>query len=367
MDEIVNTNSGIIGISELNLKIAALEERLSSAVLFEEDLQFQPYIAGPPVQNKDALYNRACASDGVTLDTWLKIWLDQIKKNSSTYDVKANSVEQVFAKFAYKPVIIAGSGPSLKKNAALLKDRNEIGLVSCLHNYGFLEDLGVSADYYVNLDAGPITIDEMYQGGKKDPSYYWDLSKDRVLIAALTSHPDLLTRWKGKILFYNVMAPSPEYYNELKKTIDFPCFFSVGGNTLGACLYFAKAILGGCPITYVGADFSFGYDKKFHSWDSPYDKQYSGLMPCTDVFGNRRYTWASYYGFKNWFEYTACGGKGNQPGMYINCTEGGILGSYPEGNIMQIQQMTLKQFLWMYNLHKKFPEIMSKKENTFLF
>ena len=57
---------------------------------------------------------------------------------------------QDYGKFAYRPCIIAGSGPSLKKNAELLKDRNGIGLVSVLHNFGYFEEIGIVPDYYLN-------------------------------------------------------------------------------------------------------------------------------------------------------------------------------------------------------------------------
>jgi hypothetical protein len=63
------------------------------------------------------------------------------------------------------------------------------------------------------------------------------------------------------------------------------------------------------------------------------------VVRATDVFGHRVKTWQSYYNFKCWFESRAC----SVPGTYINATEGGILGSYPEGNIEQIKQMAFKR------------------------
>ncbi len=220
----------------------------------------------------------------------------------------------------------------------------------------------------MNLDAGPITIEEMAQGGLRGAEEYWNLTKDRTLVTSITGHPDVLKKWQGKILFYNVIAPDPAYVNAMREITDFNLCFSVGGNTLGACLYMAKGILGANPIAYIGADFCFGYNKKFHPWESPYDKQYSGLVPWVDIFGNSIRTWPSYLNFKHWFDYIAEGGKGNQPGMYVNCTEGGILGSYPQGNIRSIKQLGLAEFLWPYNLHKQLPEqLKDPKQYKFLF
>jgi hypothetical protein len=264
-------------------------------------------------------------------------------------------------------VIIAGSGPSLKKNAHLLKDRPaEVKLVSCLHNFGYFTDLGVKVDYWMNLDAGEITVPEMGQGGKESPEYYWDKSKDEVLVTVPQCFPPLLDKWKGKKQFFTTIIPDARVMEEYVSTCDgYKVFYNVGGNALGACLYHARAILGGNPIVFVGADFAFGYNKKFHPFDSPYDAQYSGLMPCPDIYGNRVYTWQSYYNFKCWFEFIAMGGSGNNPGMFINCTEGGILGSYPEGNIMQIQQMPLSVFMAMCSMHKHLDEIV--EGNMLLF
>jgi hypothetical protein len=69
-------------------------------------------------------------------------------------------------------------------------------------------------------------------------------------------------------------------------------------------------------------------------------------MYATYVFGNRVKTWQSYNNFKCWFENRCY----SEPGIYINATEGGILGSYPEGNIEQIKQMALSDVIKMYSI-----------------
>jgi hypothetical protein len=54
-------------------------------------------------------------------------------------------------------------------------------------------------------------------------------------------------------------------------------------------------------------------------------------------------------------------------GIYINCTEGGTLGAFPEGNIMSLRQMDLCDFIRMYTLHEELraacenPKIEEKK------
>jgi hypothetical protein len=334
---------------------ADLRERDKSVVMRAEDLMYQQYISGPPATPME-LYDRACAGDKVTTESWKDTWFKNLAANRKRFDFEAHSVYQEYGKHALKPGIIVGAGPSLKRNAMELKNRGDISVSACLHTFGFLEDNGVPADYYLNLDPGDVTIPEMAEGGGKNAEHYWDLTKDRTLVTATVGNPDLIAKWKGRVLFFGTCAPEESIVNDMGKAGDVEIKYSVGGNTLGACLYHARSLLGCCPQVFIGADFSFSYDKHFHSWSSGYDAKYAGLTPCTDIYGHRVQTWGSYFGFKCWTDSQACGGKGNVPTMFINCTEGGILGAYPEGNIMQIRQMGLRELLYTYNFHKLLPE-----------
>lgn len=310
-------------------------------------LEFQNYIDEPPMTPQQQ-YQQACGNDGVTINSWRDIWIRNVKANHQKFgSFKTQSIAQFHGANRLKPAIVVGSGPSLKHNAHLLIDKGDIPVISCLHNFHFLEDLGVKVDYYITLDAGPVVIDEVYEGGKKSAEEYWELSKGRKLLAFIGTDPKLFEKWQGEIYFYNAPIPDQQIQNELDAIEKFHVYISNGGNVLGACLYFAKAFLGCNPIAFMGADFSFSYDKKFHAWNSKYDEKLGYVIKMCDVFGNKVLSWQSYANFKVWFEYVCrtC------PGLYVNCTEGGTLGSYPEGNIRAIHQMELSQFLEMYKLH----------------
>lgn len=310
-------------------------------------LSYQQYIPGPPIP-KEGLWQQACSGDKVTSETWRETWLRNIENNVREFDADNNMVDQCYGKHAYGPAIIAGSGPSLKKNVDILAQfcPSEIPIVSCLHNFGFFVDKKVPCEYYCTLDAGDVTIPEMTEGGTdKDRTKYSKASENKTLIAGLVSPPELLRLWKGKILFFNATIPDEPFMSRMPKLTKNKWIYSVGGNTLGACFYHATYVLGCNPIVMVGADFSFDYMHKFHSWDSDYDKKFAGVIPCTDLYGNRVYSWPSYINFKSWFEFQAMGGQGNHHVQMINCTEGGILGSYPDGNIMAIKQMRLMDYL----------------------
>lgn len=304
---------------------------------------YQPYISVPPVQ-KEALYAQACKNDSATIEKWREPWIANVRSNHEKFGpFCSRSIGQLYGQFLHRPVIVAGSGPSLKYNVELLKERGDLPLVSCLHNFHYFEDNGAAPDYYVTLDAGEVTLEEVSEGGVEGKDY-WDLTKDRTLLAFIGTHPSTLEKWQGEILFYNAPVPDEAYLAAVKEIEDFNMWVSNGGNVLGAALYITKAIMRSSTTIFVGADFSFGYDRRFHSWGSKYDAKMGHVVPMTDVFGNRVASWPSYANFKAWFDYIAL----NVPGTYINCSEGGCLGAYANGNLQAIKQMDLSECIDMF-------------------
>lgn len=329
----------------------------------EITLEYQNYIQSAPVAPQ-SLYKTAASSDEVTVNALGHIWLKNIQENHKKYGSFAEkSMGKLFGKFSQRPAIVAGSGPSLKKNGGELKDRAGLPLLSCLHNFHFFEDRDVAVDFYVTLDAGEVTVEEVYEGGSHEPDWYWERSKGKTLLAYIGTSPRLLEKWQGEVYFFNAAIPGYPVEKEIEAVEPFHLYVSSGGNVLGACVYIAKAIFGANPIAFVGADFAFSYDKKFHGWDSKYDKNLGHVLRSVDVFGNKVLTWGSYHGFKCFFEWMS----ESVLGIYINCTEGGTLGAFPEGNIMSLRQMDLCDFIRMYTLHEELraacenPKIEEKK------
>lgn len=311
--------------------------------------EYQPYVDQPPVAPQQ-LYQQACAGDAVTVETWRHTWIDQAKANHVKYGpFKDKGLGKLFGAHRFGPAIVVGSGPSLKLNAHQLKDNPGIPVISCLHNFALLEDLGVGADYYVTLDAGPVTVQEVTEGGKKTPDEYWALTKNRVLLAYVGSHPDLLAKWQGTIFFFNCPIPDQTVRDEIDKVEKFHTSVSTGGNVMGAATYIAKAFFGCHTIAFLGADLAFSYDDKLYGWESgEKDAVGANYLRATDVFGNSVKTWGSYSNFKAWFDRTAI----LVPGEWVNCTEGGTLGAYPTGNIRAIKQIDLVHFLEAFKMHE---------------
>ncbi len=319
-------------------------------------LEYQNYIETPPVAPK-SLYGQACSNDETTIDSWRQTWIANVRANHKKFgSFKDRSVGKFYHLYKNKPCIVAGAGPSLKYNGHQLKDRGEIGLISCLHNFHFFEDNDVHVDFYVTLDAGEVTIEEVSEGGTKSEAEYWAATKKHKLLAYIGTSPRLLEKWQGEVYFFNCPVPDPEFTKVTEDLEKFHCYVSNGGNVLGACMYIAKGFMGANPIAFVGADFAFSYKNKFHAWDSKYDKKLGYVVKAIDVFGNKVLTWQSYANFKAWFDYVAI----NVPGFWVNCTEGGTFGAYPEGNIMAIRQMELENFLRMYQLSE---ELRDQAEN----
>tara|TARA_R110000796_G_scaffold187266_1_gene304169 strand:- start:1641 stop:2681 length:1041 start_codon:yes stop_codon:yes gene_type:complete len=338
-------------------------------------LDYQNYIDRPPIAS-DQLLSTACSNDSITIKSWFDIWVANAKANHEYLgSFKDNSVGLLFGKNKYGVSICAGSGPSLGYNADVLKNRKDVPLVSCLHNFHFFEDKGIAPDYYVSLDAGEVVLEEVSEGGKKTPEEYWALTKDRNLIAYIGSNPELLKKWQGKVYVYNAPVPDKRYLDAIKDIEQFSLYLGNGGNVLGACLYFSKAILGVHRVAMVGADFSFGYDHKhFHPWDSKYDDKLGNFIPQTDVFGIKVPTWPSYRNFKFWFEHISLkipDPKGRfSSNWLVNCSEGGCLGSYPEGNLRSITQLALSDFLSELNMCEDIRQCVedpSKDERRLLF
>jgi hypothetical protein len=310
-------------------------------------LDYQPLIHEPPV-SPGALYQNAASNDDATIKHWEHTWLGNMTANKQYFgDFAKLAIGQEFNKYLHGAAIVAGSGPSLKVNAKELANRGKIPLVSCLHNFHYFEDLDLKPEYYVSLDANnKLVEEEVTEGGTKPEKEYWEKTKDRTLIAFVASPPELLKKWKGKILFYNSPLPDPELVKKMDAIETFNQFMSTGGNVLGACLYFAKSVLGAFQTIFVGADFSFGYDKRFHSWDSKYDKAMGFTQRATDVYGIKVHTWPSYYGFKQYFDSVAM----RVPGIYYNCTEGGCLGAYDQGNLSIFRYLDLNVCLKNLNM-----------------
>jgi hypothetical protein len=314
----------------------------------EIDLEYLPIIEGLP-QSPAQLHQQAASNDEPTIESWRQTWINNFKMNHANHGpFAANSIGKLFGQFDLKPCIIAGAGPSLANNIEQLKNKGNIPLISCLHNFHYMEDNGVEVDYYVTLDAGKVTIEEISEGGKHPHEHYLELSKKRKLLSFVSSDPELINQWQGEVTWFNCPIPDDACKKAFSETERFDHYVSNGGNVLGACLYIAKAYMGANPIAFVGADFAFGYKQNFHPFATKYDNKLGHFMRGIDCYGLPIKTWSSYHNFKCWFDSICI----KCPGEWLNCTEGGTLGVYPQGLIKQIRHKPLKEFIDGFKLYR---------------
>jgi hypothetical protein len=320
----------------------------------ELELEYQAPIKRPPITPMQ-MQQQAAQNDQTTVDFWKKIWLRNTAANKLKFgSFKDRGVHLLMDSLRWKPAIVIGSGPSLKHYAKYLVPGEENGVkyegnpgipvLACLHNFAYLEDLGVHVDYYVTLDAGEVVIEEMFEGGKESKDFYRERSKSKKILAFMGTDPQLWNNFQGEVYFFNSIIPDDGIMAEMDAIEPYGVTVSSGGNVLGASMYIAKGILGCNPIIFMGADFSFSYEKKFHSWNSQYDVM-GQTMQAIDVYSNKVHTWKSYYNFKLWFDAKAM----TVPGIYINCSDG-LFGSYPDGNIVDVIQMPIQKALEMYRV-----------------
>lgn len=315
------------------------------------DLLYQPSIDAPPPQLGD-LYEHACSGDGVTVDAWKEIWIKNMKANKEHFGSFASkTIGKLYKSNAQKPAIVIGSGPSLKDSIVALKEnaeaKSKVLTISCLHNFGYFEDEGFHADYYLSLDSGPIVMKDVSEGRKLPAEEYWAKTKGKTLLAYVASDPELFKLWQGDVYLFNCLIPDLETKEALNAIEKFSHYVSCGGNALGGCMYVAKAIMGSDAIHYVGADFCFDYDNTFHSYSTHYD-QPGAYVVHPDCFGVPRKSWRSYMNFKFFFDHIAM----TIPGRWINCS-GGVLGAYPSGNLKHFEYRSLENAMDMYRMNER--------------
>lgn len=311
--------------------------------------EYQPYTEMPREQ-RQGLWGQACSNDNKTMDVWRTTWLKNTKANHAAVKSFAEkSLGKLWGRHQFLPAVVCGSGPSLAENGEALKDLDpRIPIISCLHNFHWHVDKAVRCDYFVTLDAGNVVLEEVSEGGEKTEEEYWEATKNYKLLAFVGSPPKLLEKWRGEVFLFNCPIPDPVIVKEFDDIEKFHVYCSTGGNVLGCSTYIAKAIFGCSTIAFLGANFAFSYKDKFHGWDSKYDASLGNYLVTRDIYGLPVKTWASYNNFKAYFDHIVQ----SVPGIWINCTEGGTMGATAQGNIRQLVQMDLKDFIDMTSMNR---------------
>lgn len=235
------------------------------------------------------------------------------------------------------PVIVAGAGPSLQKNAHILKEaRGKAIIIAAITAYRPLLRLGVVPDFVIASEK--VDLPEYFTYGEDD-------RKTRLILAEV-SHPGMFERdVKEKFVFFNPYVGLSQAHAGLWGSSYFP---STGGSVTTAAL--DMGVMMGCdPLVLVGQDLSFGENSTHApggvyisqevridreagkvSIDEDYvtlkDKAKSSfdLLWLKGLDGKpvaSKFDWVT---FHHWFEgYVANARKQGLASRFINATEGG--------------------------------------------
>lgn len=276
---------------------------------------------------------------------WIENYLSNLKSLPS-----APPIDVLRGAFKGVPMIIAGAGPSLKKNGELLKEfKGKAIIVAAITSYKPLLKLGVVPDFVIASEM--VDLPEYFTFGEDD-------KKTRLILGEL-SHPNMFERdVKGKFVFFSPYLALSSSQAGLWGSSYFP---AIGGSVTTAAL--DMGIMFGCnPITFIGQDLSFG-ENETHAPGGVYVAQNvridreNGMITVEDEYINdkqtysyklqwlkglsgkpvpSKYDWAT---FHQWFENYMHYLKKEKPEVrVINATEGG---AYIEG----MEHTTLRRVL----------------------
>ncbi|MBI5344176.1 MAG: motility associated factor glycosyltransferase family protein, partial [Deltaproteobacteria bacterium] len=174
------------------------------------------------------------------------MWIENYFGNIDAFS-KYPGIGALKGRFKGVPMVIAGAGPSLKKNAHLLKDiKGKALIVSAITAYKPLLRYGVVPDFVIAAEK--VDLPEYFTYGEDD-------LKTRLILGEV-SHPNMFKRdVKGKFIYFNrYIKLSVEQARFWGKGDYFP---SSGGSVTTSA--FDMGMLFGCdPIIFVGQDLSFG-------------------------------------------------------------------------------------------------------------
>lgn len=174
-----------------------------------------------------------------------KLWIDNYFGNVKAFG-KYPPIDTLKDAFKGVPLVIAGAGPSLKKNAHLLRElKGKALIIAAVTAYKPLLKFGVVPDFVIAAEK--VDLPEYFTYGKED-------MKTRFILGEV-SHPNMFGRdVKGKFVYFNA-------YNGLSleqaKFWGSAYFPSSGGSVTTSA--FDIGLMFGCdPVIFVGQDMSFG-------------------------------------------------------------------------------------------------------------
>ncbi len=248
--------------------------------------------------------------------------------------------DKVFGKFKNIPAIICGAGPSLEKNAPLLKQLAQRAIIFAGgSSINVLNNIGIQPHFCAGIDPNDAQQVRLRSNQAFEVPYFY---RQRLNYGAFrTVHgPHLFVTGSGG---YDIS----EFFEERLGIQG--NFFEEGHNVINFAMELAYQM--GCnPIIFVGMDLAFT-DKKTYSSGITFDPaveqrtldeyanhETSGLLR-KDIYGNPIHTLWKWVAEAEWIGSWA---ENHSECRLINCTEGGL--GFP-GVINKTLEETAKEFL----------------------
>ncbi len=203
-------------------------------------------------------------------------WVENYFENIASY-IRYPSID-ILKGFKDVPMVIAGAGPSLKKNAHLLREvKGRAMIVAAVTAYKPLLKHGVVPDIVIAAEKCDL------------PEYFTHDGNDRAirLILADVAHPLMFGReTKNKFIFYN---PHCDLGHKFAKTFGATYLPSCGGSVTTVA-FDIGVMFGFSPIVLVGQDLAYGADGRTHIEGGVYiDQKITIDKDSSNVLVNERY------------------------------------------------------------------------------
>lgn len=192
------------------------------------------------------------------LNIWTENYLENFRSGAFSQN-RAGTLMQLIKSNSCKniPVVLIAAGPSLDKNLSHLKNYQSNVIIICVDVvlYKLIEN-DIRPDYVVSIDPS----DSIHR-------FWSDVNtEDLTFICPTTTNPELIKKWKGKLIFFN-QEDSGDKGQLLKKLIvptqNFGNLFN--RYFVGATLYQISTIFSPSAIILLGYDFAYSDQKPYCS------------------------------------------------------------------------------------------------------
>jgi hypothetical protein len=282
-----------------------------------------------------------------TVNDLSALWISNVRANRGQIRKHGMAADKFLGIGREKCCVIIGASPGLSSNVqefkAIVDDPNFI-LFATSSSLKFLLRNGITPKFVVMAD------------GAKDVSSKINIgcqSANMTLIASCFVHPESLRKWEGLIRFVRV-GIDRNFHKEYSRITGERKDFPAGGTQFNLAFLVAYIIFGCRTFIFTGNELC--YDYQYYVDRADYKDTSFDKYPALDIHGEEVFTNLSFMQSKLYLETQT--GKWDD-GVYINSSEGGILGvSSRYGRLPWILQMRLRDSIGsIKNASKKVMEV----------